>query len=66
MEFLALRAHYRARLPTQERLAYPPYNFLFNPETAIKNVQQIATQRAVLRGSLLANADGVLVRKANK
>jgi len=66
MEFLALWAHYRARLLAQKRFAYPAYNFLFNPETARKYIQQIAAHGAVFGGSLLANADGVLVRKADK
>jgi hypothetical protein len=66
MEFLALRAYCCASLPAQKRSAYPAYNFPFNPETALKNIQQIAAHRAVFGGGLLANADGVLVRKANK
>jgi hypothetical protein len=64
MESLVLQADDCASLPRQERFACPADNSLFNPETALKYVQQIAAQRAVLGGSLRANASSVLVREA--
>jgi len=66
MELLVLWAHYCASLFRQERFACPTDNSLFNPETALKYVQQIAAQRAVVGGSLRTNASSILVRKSDK
>jgi len=66
MELLVLCAHYFASLHGQERFVCTTDNSLFNPETALKYVQQITAQRAVLVGSLLANASSVLSRKSDK
>jgi len=66
MELLVLRTYQRASLHGQHRGACPVRNFLFNPHTAFQYKQQIATQRAVLRRGIFANASSVLVREANK
>jgi hypothetical protein len=66
MVLLVLWTHYCASLLGQERLACLADNPLFNRETALKYVQQIAAQRAVLGGGLRSNANSVLVRKADK
>jgi hypothetical protein len=66
MQFLELWAHYCASLLGQERFASPAGDSLSNSETALKYVQQITAQRAVLGGSLRANPCSVLVRKTDK
>src|SRR5215470_12679369 len=48
MKFLNLWAQRCASLHGQHRCAGPVSNFLFNEETALKYVQQIAAQRTVL------------------